>query len=170
MAGRIAQARRNVEEKVESILSLEGTLAAALLQAGASKGKLLRVIACAWDWLEQCPNLWKVGGRGNHDERLVALAIVRASAKPELEHDAKDPNSPRAKLPRSLSIALQHLGKQEEKPLLHELECRVVSLALAPGNQSQSLARAGGVATCLEELACRAGPQNTQGNSQDGMD
>ena len=92
MTGRIARARRNVEEKVESILSLEGTLAAALLQAGASKGKLLRVLACAWDWLEQCPNLWKAGGRGNHEERLVALAIVRASAKLELEHDAKDPN------------------------------------------------------------------------------
>ena len=153
MTGRIARARRNVEEKVESILSLEGTLAAALLQAGASKVKLLRVLACAWDWREQCPNLWKVGGWGNHDERLVALAIVRASAKLELERDAKDPNSPGAKLPRSLSIALQHLGKQEEKPLLHELECRVVSVALAPGNQSQSLARAGGVATCLEERA-----------------
>ena len=117
MAGRMAQARRNLEDLVESILSLKAPVAAAVLRAGLSKSKLLRVLASAWDWLEQCPSLC------NHDERLVALAIVRVSATLELG-------------PEGASVALQLLGTKEEQALLHEFECRVVPLALAPRSPS----------------------------------
>ena len=81
------------------------------------------MLASAWDWLEQCPSLWRAGQRGNHDERLVALAIVRVSATLELT-------------PEGASVASQLLGTKEEQALLHELECRVVSLALAPRSSS----------------------------------
>ena len=96
------------------------------MRAGLSKSKLLRVLASAWDWLEQCPSLC------NHDERLVALAIVRVSAKLELG-------------PEGASVALQLLGTKEEQAVLHELKCRVVSLAscgatCAGAEESQPLA------------------------------
>ena len=123
MAGRMAQARRHFEDLVESILSLKAPVAAAVLRAGLSESKLLRVLASAWDWLEQCPSLWRAGQLGNHDERLVALAIVRVSATLELG-------------PEGASVALQLHGTKEEQALIHELECRVVSLALAPRSPS----------------------------------
>ena len=54
---------------------------------------------------------------------MVALASVRVSAALELTLEGA-------------SVALQLLGAKEQQALLHELECRVVSRALAPRSPS----------------------------------
>ena len=72
------------------------------------KHTLLRMLACAWDWLEKC-------ACGGVDEHLMALAIVRLSAKFQLKDECH-------------KVALKLLGTEDEKTALHAVECRLAMM------------------------------------------
>ena len=110
MASRPETKRRNIADSVASLLSPWAPMAAAaaLLKAEVPRSNLLRIIACAWDWLEKVP----CSSLGP-SERLMCLALVRLSLKFELADERSD-------------VALELLGSAEEKPELVALECRLM--------------------------------------------
>ena len=107
LATRIAQSSRNIADSVASLLSVGAPTGASMLQAGVSKGALLRLVGGAWDWLEKCR--W-VGA----DKHLMSLALVRLSAKYNLDDE-------------QCNIALKLFGTAEEKPKLAQYECRLIA-------------------------------------------
>ena len=110
MACRAAQRKRNVADSVASLLSFQGPLAAGLFEEGVTQSTLLRMLACSWDWLAKCAR-----GGGGPDEHLLALAIVRISAKLELRQGLS-------------KVAIRLLGRGGDQAALHALECRLVML------------------------------------------
>ena len=106
--------KRNIADSVASMLSFEAPFAA-VLRPGITKSTLLRMLACAWECLEVCAASGAEPlGRG-YDEHLMALVLVRMSVKFEL-------------MAAFHEKALKFLGTQEQKPALHVLECRLLTM------------------------------------------
>ena len=100
--------RARIADTVARIVSLQGPLASALLQAGLSSAEVLAMRAQAWRWLDQCnqhmlssAECWQ----------SIALALLRLSAKIVLT-------------PEHADICFRCWL---EWPGLHSLECRLMT-------------------------------------------
>ena len=125
----IADGFLRVVQSVEDTLFHPGQIAA-LVIAGISKSTMLRVVACARDWLDKCPPVFV-------DESLLPLALLRLAIKFEAADDKR--------AGAALKISQPLLG---EKLALLSLECRLVEalwgaggLVDGVGYPSQPLAR-----------------------------
>ena len=98
-----------IAEHIASLMAFEAPAAAAMLKAGISKSAVLRIVACAWEWLEKCPRVLA-------DNHLMALGVLRLSVKFELP-DSQQP------------LALQLLDDMDgEKRFLLSMEKRFLNL------------------------------------------
>ena len=99
--------RARIADIVARIVSLQGPLASALLQAGLSSAEVLAMRAQAWRWLDQCNQHML-----NSAEcwQSIALALLRLSAKFILTSEHAD-------------ICLRILAPW---PRLQSMECRLV--------------------------------------------
>lgn len=90
-------------------MALDAPAAAAMVNAGISRSAVLRIVACAWEWLEKCPRVLA-------DNHLMALGVLRLSVKFELP-DSQQP------------LALELLeGRAGEKKFLLSMEKRLANL------------------------------------------
>ena len=107
IAGRIHDGRRHVADSVADTLFHPQQVAALKKKAGVSMSTMLRTLACATGWLEQCPPVFV-------DERLLPLALLRMAIKFE-------------GLGQQVETALKFFQPLAgEKPALLSLECRLV--------------------------------------------
>ena len=91
-------------------MAFEAPAAAAMLKAGISTSAVLRIVACAWEWLEKCPRVLA-------DNHLMALGVLRLSVKYELQ-DSQQP----------LALELFEVMAGKNKKFLVSMEKRLANL------------------------------------------
>ena len=110
------------KRKAESKRNIRIIMAQRLIAASGASGmqeisesRLLRTLACAWEWLEKCARIWA-------DEELLALVLLRIAIKFEISDEQQQ------------KACLEFLGGgKKASPSMRCLECRLVSAYSSPG-------------------------------------